>query len=250
MLSYWAQKGQQRSKTLWSIVCLQRLPCDFEIRILFANNILFFQVVCIFCRNAYVRVPAQQQIPVRSSVALRHSIAWHGITVAICESMAGVGGKRRLLSGGTEFLAISGIIYLYTRYIISLVWVRIVIFSMVATVSAWDWGRGFYSSSGWVSLLMLTCFWLENLNIRFVERFGLWNVIFDLEIWWVFSFYMRFRFGLQSLIRGHYDIAIYQPCAIVPCHAQGMGDISMVVYHEKGECWLYSRIRRRWSILY
>ena len=35
------------------------------------------------------------------------------ITVAICESMAGVGSKRRLLSGGTEFLAISGIIYVY-----------------------------------------------------------------------------------------------------------------------------------------
>ena len=35
------------------------------------------------------------------------------ITVAICESMAGVGGKRRLLSGGTGFLAISGIIFVF-----------------------------------------------------------------------------------------------------------------------------------------
>ena len=33
------------------------------------------------------------------------------ITVAICESMADMGGKRRLLSGGTGFLAISGIIF-------------------------------------------------------------------------------------------------------------------------------------------
>ena len=38
------------------------------------------------------------------------------ITVAICESMAGVGGKRRLLSGGTEFLAISGIIHFFCFY--------------------------------------------------------------------------------------------------------------------------------------
>ena len=35
------------------------------------------------------------------------------ITDAICESMAGVGGKRRLLSGGTGFLAISGIISVF-----------------------------------------------------------------------------------------------------------------------------------------
>ena len=35
------------------------------------------------------------------------------ITVAICESMAGVGGKRRLLSGGKGFLAISGIICVF-----------------------------------------------------------------------------------------------------------------------------------------
>ena len=35
------------------------------------------------------------------------------ITVAICESMAGVGGKRRLLSGGTGFLAISGIVFVF-----------------------------------------------------------------------------------------------------------------------------------------
>ena len=35
------------------------------------------------------------------------------ITAAICESMAGVGGKRRLLSGGTGFLAISGIIFVF-----------------------------------------------------------------------------------------------------------------------------------------
>lgn len=32
------------------------------------------------------------------------------ITVAMCESMAGVGDERRLLSGGDGFLAISGII--------------------------------------------------------------------------------------------------------------------------------------------
>ena len=35
------------------------------------------------------------------------------ITVAICESMAGVGGKKRLLSGGTGFLAISGITFVF-----------------------------------------------------------------------------------------------------------------------------------------
>ena len=35
------------------------------------------------------------------------------ITVAICEYMAGVGGKRRLLSGGTGFLAISGITFVF-----------------------------------------------------------------------------------------------------------------------------------------
>ena len=35
------------------------------------------------------------------------------ITVAICESMAGVGGKRILLSGGKGFLAISGIIFVF-----------------------------------------------------------------------------------------------------------------------------------------
>ena len=33
------------------------------------------------------------------------------ITVAICGSMAGVGDERRLSSGGTGFLAISGITY-------------------------------------------------------------------------------------------------------------------------------------------
>ena len=32
------------------------------------------------------------------------------ITVANCVSMAGVGGKRRYLSGGTGFLTISGIL--------------------------------------------------------------------------------------------------------------------------------------------
>ena len=38
-------------------------------------------------------------------------------TVAICVSMAGVGGKRRLLSGGTELLAISGIVLLALVFI-------------------------------------------------------------------------------------------------------------------------------------
>ena len=38
------------------------------------------------------------------------------ITVAICESMADMGGKRRLLSGGTGFLAISGIIFVFLAF--------------------------------------------------------------------------------------------------------------------------------------
>ena len=45
------------------------------------------------------------------------------ITVAICEPMAGVGGKRRLLSGGTGFLAISGIVYILFYFF--WVWLRI-----------------------------------------------------------------------------------------------------------------------------
>ena len=39
-------------------------------------------------------------------------------TVAICVSMAGVGGKRRRLSGGTGFLAIYGIVLLALVFII------------------------------------------------------------------------------------------------------------------------------------
>ena len=45
------------------------------------------------------------------------------ITVAICESMAGVGDERRLLSGGTGFLAISGITSL-SEYYFRCVYVR------------------------------------------------------------------------------------------------------------------------------
>ena len=41
------------------------------------------------------------------------------ITVTIGASMAGVGGIRGLLSGGTEFLAISGIVVLTLVFIIS-----------------------------------------------------------------------------------------------------------------------------------
>ena len=44
------------------------------------------------------------------------------ITVSICVSMAGVGGIRRLLPGGTGFLAISGIIVLF--FILVLLWRR------------------------------------------------------------------------------------------------------------------------------
>ena len=159
--------------------------------------------------------------------------------------MAGVGGKRRLLSGGTELR--SRAFYVYFRVFV----LRIVIFSMVAIVSAWGWGRGFTRRRdefpSWYWCVFDLRIWKSDL---WFWRFGLRNSIFDLEIWWVFSFYMRFRFGLQSLIRVYHDTAIYQPYVIVPCHAQGRGDISMVVYNEQGQFWLYSRIRRRWSILY
>jgi len=40
------------------------------------------------------------------------------ITVAICVSMAGVGGKGRPLSEGTGFLAISGIYFLGLIFIL------------------------------------------------------------------------------------------------------------------------------------
>ena len=40
------------------------------------------------------------------------------ITVAICVSMAGEGGKRRLSSVGTGFLAISGIVLLALVFIV------------------------------------------------------------------------------------------------------------------------------------
>ena len=46
------------------------------------------------------------------------------ITVAICVSMAGVGGKSRLFSGGTEFLVISGIIYLYICFEVLFLFLR------------------------------------------------------------------------------------------------------------------------------
>ena len=80
------------------------------------------------------------------------------IAVAICESMAGVRGKRRLLSGGTGFLAISGIVlFALVFYHIG---AAIVISSTIATVFMWEWMRGF-CSYGWVSSCCF-CDWFRS----------------------------------------------------------------------------------------
>ena len=48
--------------------------------------------------------------------------------------------------------------------------------------------------------------------------------------------------GSLSLIRVRYDMTMYQPCNVVPCHARSRGNISVVfvVYNEEGGCWLSS----------
>ena len=71
------------------------------------------------------------------------------ITVAICESMQGVGGKRRLLSGGTGFLAISGIIFAFLVFNIWRDYWMYVAFFIVAAGYVWNWGGDFFLSSGW-----------------------------------------------------------------------------------------------------
>ena len=71
--------------------------------------------------------------------------------------MTGVGGKRRLLSGGTGFLAISGIVlFALVFYHIG---AAIAISSTIAIVFMWEWMRGF-CSYGWVSSCF--CDWFRS----------------------------------------------------------------------------------------
>ena len=50
--------------------------------------------------------------------------------------------------------------------------------------------------------------------------------------------FLVLEFGLRLICVG-YDITIYQPCDVVPCHTQSRADISVfAVYNEERGCWL------------
>ena len=67
------------------------------------------------------------------------------ITVAICVSMAGAWGKRRLLSGGTGFLAISGIVLL-----VLIILARLVNLVYNCNSCMWESVRGFLTGVGFL----------------------------------------------------------------------------------------------------
>ena len=56
-----------------------------------------------------------------------------------------------------------------------------------------------------------------------VTRFETWRT-YLIEDW---NFGVDFV-GVLSLIYVHYDMTMYQPCDVVPCHAQSRGDSKCV----------------------
>ena len=113
------------------------------------------------------------------------------ITVAICESMAGVGGKRRLSSGGTGFLAISGIIFVFLVFNIwREYWMSH--FSLLQLVLSGVEGENFFLSSGW----------FMNWKVERQESGVSWrdtrSLIFNLEdiFLGVFSFHVHYYWKL------------------------------------------------------